>query len=77
MFKSLQKRCWKHDWHITETSNIIQLDSMGYPLMLMIRKCKKCGIGEQVWRDVGAWVLDDKKFKILQWEKVGGKEDVD
>lgn len=76
MFKSLRKRCCKHDWHITETSNIIQLDSMGYPLMLMIRKCKKCGISEQVWRDVGVWVLDDKKFKILRWVKVG-EEDVD
>lgn len=76
MFKSLRKRCCKHhDWHIVETSNIIQLDGMGYPLMLMIRKCKKCGIGEQVWRDVGVWVLDDKRFKILQWEKVG-EEDV-
>lgn len=65
-----------HDWHITETSNIIQLDTMGYPLMLMIQECKKCGKGEQVWMDVGVEVLDDERFKILQWSKVG-EEDVD
>lgn len=36
-----------HDWYITEKSNVLQLDDMGYPLRLFICKCSKCGKSSQ------------------------------
>lgn len=42
----------KHDWIITEKSNALQLDDMGYPLRLCIEKCLKCGESKQSWIDV-------------------------
>lgn len=64
-------RLWKskHNYIITEKSNILQLDDMGYPLMLCIIKCDKCGKSKQVWIDVDKKLIYNKKYKILNWEK--------
>ena len=67
--KLLSKTC-KHDYHISETSNILQLDDMGYPLMLCISKCQKCGKTKQIWVDVPKSILDDSNYKILKWKQV-------
>ena len=45
------KKC-KHDFVITERSNVLQLDDMGYPLRLVIAKCKHCEYSDQIWIDV-------------------------
>jgi hypothetical protein len=62
-----------HDWHVTEKSNALQFDSMGYPLRLYIRKCSKCGVCDQQWLDVSEKVADEVKTGEsfnLTWEKV-------
>ena len=61
-----------HEWKTTETSNMIQLDDMGYPLMLVIQTCTKCGKTQQVWLDVSEKVLDESnrdKYMIVEWKK--------
>lgn len=62
--------CCRHDYYISETSNVLQLDDMGYPAMLCIVKCKNCGKSKQIWVDVSKKLLADKKYKILTWEKL-------
>lgn len=64
-------RFWKckHNYTITEKSNVLQLDDMGYPLMLCIIKCNKCGKSKQVWIDVDKKLIYNQKYKILKWEK--------
>ena len=47
----LNKRC-NHDFKIEQRSNVLQLDSMGYPLRLVIVECKHCGCSDQIWIDV-------------------------
>ena len=42
----------KHDYNISERSNVIQLDDMGYPLRLCILKCC-CGLTQQAWPEQG------------------------
>lgn len=64
-----KQKC-NHDYKIVEKSNILQLDDMGYPLMLCISKCCKCGKSKQIWIDVDKSLLDNSKYKILKWEKV-------
>ena len=41
----------KHKYEVTERSNALQFDDMGYPLRLCIVKCAKCGKTEQQWLD--------------------------
>ena len=48
---NFNKKC-NHKLVITERSNVLQLDSMGYPLRLVIVKCKHCGYSDQIWIDV-------------------------
>ena len=48
----LFKRECHHVWEIHERSNLLQQDSMGYPLRLCIVKCSKCGKSKQMWIDV-------------------------
>ena len=62
-----------HDWHITHKSNIVQLDDMGYPLMLCIVQCEKCGKYDQQWIDVSKKVLDDENIKVLEWEELNNE----
>lgn len=62
-----------HKWQITEASNIIQQDSMGYPLRLFICECSKCGKSEQQWIDVSEKCLDKLKtgeLCLLEWRKI-------
>lgn len=62
-----------HDWEITERSNVIQQDDMGYPLRLCIWKCSKCGKSEQVWLDTSEEALKELETEesvLLEWHKV-------
>lgn len=62
-----------HDWHITEASNVLQLDNMGYPLRLFICECSKCGKSEQRWIDVSENTLkelDTGESVLLKWRKL-------
>lgn len=62
-----------HDYRITEYSNALQQDEMGYPLRLCICKCEKCEKSEQQWIDVGEKALeelDSGKSFLVKWEKV-------
>lgn len=45
---NLIKRKHKHQWRITQVSNVIQLDDFGYPLRLCIEKCDICEQSRQV-----------------------------
>jgi hypothetical protein len=68
-----EKTKCEHDWHIVEKSNAIQLDSMGYPLRLFIRKCSKCGASDQQWLDVPVAEANDLKNGesfLLTWKKL-------
>ena len=60
-----------HIWHITERSNVLQLDDMGYPLRLFICKCSKCGKSDQQWIDVAEEELEELetgKSVLLEWQ---------
>ena len=60
-----------HNWEITERSNVLQLDDMGYPLRLFIVKCSKCGKSDQQWIDVAEEELeelDTGKSVLLKWQ---------
>ena len=61
-----------HDWEVTERSNTIQQDEMGYPLRLCIVTCKRCGISEHHWLDTNISALDELKIGksvLLEWEQ--------
>lgn len=67
-----QREC-KHDWKLTEKSNVLQQDDMGYPLRLYIQKCTKCGKSEQVWVDVSEEALKGLltgESVLLKWKKI-------
>lgn len=51
----------KHKWELEKRSNMLQQDSMGYPLRLFVLKCSKCGESKQMWIDV-----DDKELEELK-----------
>ena len=60
-----------HNWKIEQRSNVIQQDSMGYPLRLFIVKCSKCGKHEQHWIDVAEEELKELETGesvLLKWE---------
>ena len=61
-----------HDWVVTDRSNVIQQDDMGYPLRLCILKCKRCGKSDQKWLDTNISALDEVKngkSVLLEWEE--------
>lgn len=61
-----------HDWEVTERSNIIQQDDMGYPLRLCIVTCKRCGKSDQIWLDTNISAIqeiENGKSVLLEWEK--------
>lgn len=67
-----KKEC-DREYRISEYSNALQQDEMGYPLRLRICKCEKCGKSEQQWLDVGEKALeelDSGKSFLVKWEKV-------
>jgi len=51
---------------ITERSNVIQFDSMGYPLRLCIDD--RC---EQIWLDT----LEENDDVVLKWKKIDWSEE--
>lgn len=62
------RRCCKpdgHKWEVTERSNIIQFDSMGYPLRLFICTCSVCGKSTQMWIDSAVGLSDH----VCEWIK--------
>lgn len=66
-----KKKC-HHDWTVTEVSNIIQFDDMGYPLLLCIETCSKCGKSQQSWIDISNNLLTEKDYESLllcKWRK--------
>ena len=67
----LQKHC-RHEWKITHLSNVIQQDHMGYPIMLCIQKCSKCGKSKQAWIDVLEPCTNEKtgKYVLLKWQEI-------
>ena len=58
----------KHDFKITERSNVIQYDEMGYPLRLYISKCD-CGISNQEWIDIDINSIT-KDDVVCKWTNV-------
>lgn len=63
-------RC-NHTWVIEQRSNVIQQDSMGYPLRLFICKCSKCGKSDQKWIDINENKLEELKTGksvLLEWQ---------
>lgn len=65
-----KKKC-KHNLVIVQTSNVIQLDEMGYPLRLCIEQCKKCGKSKQSWIDISVESLkelDSGKSVLCIWK---------
>lgn len=68
------KRC-RHKFAVSERSNILQLDGMGYPLRLCIVTCSKCGKSDQWWLDVGFDELEEiesGKSVLIKWRKNDG-----
>ena len=43
---------------------------MGYPLMLCIKKCERCGASKQEWLDVGKDALENKDAVICKWKRI-------
>ena len=67
------KMMCNHDWGITEISNVLQQDDMGYPLRLCIWGCSKCGKSDQIWLDVSEEALKELETGesvLLKWQKV-------
>lgn len=66
-------KCRNHKWKVTERSNIIQQDDMGYPLRLCILECEKCGKPKHMWLDVPEKCLEELETgesKLLEWRSV-------
>ena len=60
-----------HNWQITERSNVLQQDDMGYPLRLCVLKCSGCGKSEQMWIDVAEEALQELETGesvLLEWK---------
>lgn len=55
----------KHNYKITEKSNVIQFDEMGYPLRLCIIECT-CGKSDQMWIDT----IEEDNDVILKWNQI-------
>ena len=65
LFKKLHKHAFNT---FADTSNVVQFDSMGYPLRLCILKCD-CGMPNQEWVDVPESSVTDKDV-ILKWQRL-------
>lgn len=62
----------KHEYKITEISNVLQQDDMGYPLVLCIEKCNKCNKTKQSWIDVDENCLKNLKtgqYVLCKWKR--------
>ena len=59
-----------HTWVVDQRSNVIQQDSMGYPLRLFLCRCIKCNKSDQQWLDVDEDELEELetgKSVLLKW----------
>lgn len=64
------KKC-NHKYRVTERSNALQQDSMGYPLRLCICRCDKCGHSTQEWIDTSEEALKELETGesfLLKWK---------
>lgn len=60
-----------HTWVIDQRSNVIQLDSMGYPLRLFLCRCPRCNMSDQQWIDVDEDELEELETGqsvLLKWQ---------
>ena len=60
-----------HTWVIDQRSNVIQQDSMGYPLRLFLCRCSKCNKSDQQWIDVDEDELEELETGqsvLLKWQ---------
>lgn len=67
----LFKKACSHNYVVTERSNALQQDEMGYPLRLCICTCTKCGKSEQKWLDTDESALNELKTGksfLVKWE---------
>lgn len=70
---NLIKRKHKHQWRITQVSNVIQLDVFDCPLRLCIEKCDICKQSRQAWLDVGEEALKELETGesvLCEWRKI-------
>ena len=70
IFNLFKRKC-EHKYKIYQKSNMLQQDSMGYPLRLFICQCKKCGKYKQIWMDVPVEELEELKTGesvLVKWE---------
>ena len=61
----------KHKWELDKRSNMLQQDSMGYPLRLFILQCSKCEESKQMWIDVAVEELEELKTGesvLVKWQ---------
>lgn len=61
----------KHKWELDKRSNMLQQDSMGYPLRLFIMQCFKCKKSKQMWIDVAVEELEELKTGesvLVKWQ---------
>lgn len=68
----LFRKVCSHDYKITERSNALQQDEIGYPLRLCICVCSKCGKSTQQWLDTSESALDELKSGksfLVKWVK--------
>ena len=61
----LSCKMFGHKWMLKERSNVVQFDSMGYPLRLCIIKCSKCNQSRQEWIDSNNCSTD----VVCEWYK--------
>lgn len=54
-----------HKWVLSERSNVIQFDDMGYPLRLFNCQCSRCKKHERMWIDS----TECNKDVELKWTK--------
>lgn len=69
----LFKNKCSHNWKVTERSNVLQQDDMGYPLRLCICECSKCGVSDQQWIDAAEEELKELETGesvLLKWHRV-------
>lgn len=70
---NLIKRKHKHQWRITQVSNVIQLDVFDCPLRLCIEKCDICEQSRQAWLDVceeALKELETGESVLCEWRKI-------
>lgn len=63
MTMAVRCKVFGHQWRIKQRSNVIQSDSLGYPVRLFICECSRCRKSEQIWLAS----TECKNDVVLQW----------